>query len=143
MAEQANPTPAPVGTAPTSIAAGPIRDLMQVHVDHVRAGLTVVKVRGCIDNVTAPDLQESLVAAARTNESFRPRILLDLSGVTFLDQVGLDALLHLPDGWNDAVGTIELLAPSPSVVRLLHEANLDGASWMRSVHEAPEDHLPF
>ena len=40
-----------------------------------------------------------------------------------------------------AAGAIELVSPSPAVVRLLHEADLDGVSWMRSAAEAPEDHL--
>ena len=70
------------------------------------------------------------------------RLLLDLSGVSFLDQSGLDALLHLQDRWAAGYGSVELLAPSPSVVRLLHEADLDGESQMQSgaADADPGDH---
>ena len=30
----------------------------------------------------------------------------------------------------DGFATLELLEPTPGVVRLLHQAHLDGASWM-------------
>jgi hypothetical protein len=33
--------------------------------------------------------------------------------------------------------SLELLALSPSIVRLLHEAEMDGESWMQSDGEEP------
>ena len=110
---------------------------MQVH--RLLGGVILVEVRGAIDLFTAPDLDRQLFEATRIGQLTPARLMLDLSGVTFLDHAGLDALLHLQDRWGAASGTLELLAPSSSVVRLLHEADLDGASWMSEVHEAPDD----
>ncbi len=112
---------------------------LTVQVHPLLDGVMVVEVRGAIDLFTAPDLGRQLFEATRIGQMTPARLMLDLSGVTFLDQAGLDALLHLQDRWGAASGTLELLAPSSSVVRLLHEADLDGASWMNDVHEVPDD----
>jgi len=63
-----------------------------------------------------------------------------MAGVTFLDLVGLEALLRVQQAVADADGAMELLALSPSIVRLLHEAELDGESWMQpDADEGPTD----
>ena len=54
--------------------------------------------------------------------------MLDLSEVTFLDDTGLETLLETQTRLSNGFGTVELVDPSPGVVRLLHEAHLDGAS---------------
>lgn len=127
---------------PTRLVATPVpaHDPLTVQVHRLLGGVILVEVRGAIDLFTAPDLDRQLFEATRIGQSKPARLLLDLSGVTFLDHAGLDALLHLQDRWGAAAGTLELLAPSSSVVRLLHEADLDGASWMNEVHRAPDDH---
>ena len=51
--------------------------------------------------------------------------------MTFLDRAGLEALLRVQQAVADVDGAMELLALSPSIVRLLHEAELDGESWMQ------------
>jgi len=115
---------------------------MSVEVHSLLPNVTLVLVRGAIDKVSAPDLERELAGVFGTLASVEPpRVMLDLAGVTFLDQIGLDTLLHLQDRVIVAAGAIELVSPSPAVVRLLHEADLDGVSWMRSAAEAPEDHL--
>jgi anti-sigma B factor antagonist len=115
---------------------------MSVEVHSLLPNVTLVLVRGAIDKVSAPDLEQELAGVFGTLASVEPpRVMLDLAGVTFLDQIGLDTLLHLQDRVIVAAGAIELVSPSPAVVRLLHEADLDGVSWMRSAAEAPEDHL--
>lgn len=127
---------------PTRLVASPLpaHDPLTVRVHRLLGGVILVEVAGAIDYFTAPDLGRQLFDTNRIGQSKPARLLLDLSGVTFLDHAGLDALLHLQDRWGAASGTLELLAPSSSVVRLLHEADLDGASWMSEVHQAPDDH---
>jgi len=130
---------------PTRLAATPMpaHDPLTVQVHLLVGGALLVEVRGAIDLFTAPDLDRLLFEAIRIGQLMPTRLLLDLSGVTFVDHAGLDALLRLQDRWGTAAGSLELLAPSSSVVRLLHEADLDGASWMSEVHEAPDDHRSF
>ena len=137
MAEQAwHP---PMHLAPTT---APDHDLLEVEVHRLPSGALLVVVRGGIDGVSAPILTKRISGAmSGQGRPDAPRLLLDLSGVTFLDHAGLDALLQLQDSWGNAAGTVELLAPSPSVVRLLHEAELDGASWMTSSGAGDEQPL--
>jgi len=137
MAEQVRKPPTRLAATATPI---PARETLDVEVHLLPTGVILVEVRGSIDAVTTPELQRRLGEATRTGQQAPPRLLLELSGVTFLDLTGLDALLHLQDRLGAASGTVELLAPSPSVVRLLHEAELDGESWMTSAHDSPDDH---
>jgi anti-sigma B factor antagonist len=137
MAEHSHQPP-----TPGVVTVSPDQEPMIVRVEHSVAGVILIRVKGSIDCVSAPELQRTLVDASRARQGLPAELLLELSGVTFLDDVGLDALLHLLDQPDAGPGTIELLAPSPSVVRLLHEANLDGESWARALHEEPEDHPP-
>jgi anti-sigma B factor antagonist len=119
----------------------PATTRMSVEVHSLLPNVTLVMVRGAIDRVSASNLEQQLTGVfAALGSAEPPRVMLDLAGVTFLDQNGLDSLLHLQDRVIVAAGAIELVSPSPAVVRLLHEADLDGVSWMRSAAEAPEDH---
>jgi anti-sigma B factor antagonist len=137
MKEPSGGPQAPVGMTDQR----PAVQRMTVEVHSLLPNVTLVLVRGAIDKVSARDLERQLAvvftALARAEP---PRVMLDLAGVTYLDQTGLDMLLHLQDRVIVASGAIELVSPSPAVVRLLHEADLDGVSWMRSISEAPEDH---
>ena len=113
-----------------------------IDVHRLLSGVLLIEVRGPVDAVTGADLHRRLGAAALAAQSEPPRLLLDLSGVTYLDRDGLDAVLQLQERWYNASGTVELVAPSPSVVRLLHEAELDGSSWMTTVEPSTEDDPP-
>ena len=123
-----------------SAASSPGHEPLTVEVHRLLGGAVLVEIRGAIDLFTASELERQLLEATLNAQSMPPRLLLDLSGVSFLDHAGLDTLLHLQDRWGATAGVLELLAPSSSVVRLLHEADLDGESWMSEVHEAPDDH---
>lgn len=126
---------------PTSLAAPGVqsRDPLVVQV-HVLAGdVLLVHVSGGIDGSAAPELHRRFDEVAALGRS-QPHVLLDLSKVTFLDHAGLDALLLLQERVRAVSGSIELLAPSPAVVRLLHEAEIDGQSHMTSSQdESPID----
>ena len=135
MAEHERRPPTRLVPAPPQ-ARGPLT----VRVHRLLGGVILVEVGGAIDFSTAPDLDRQSFETTRVGQSKPARMLLDLSGVTFLDHAGLDALLHLQDLWGVAAGALELVGPSASVVRLLHEADLDGASWMSEAHEAPHGH---
>jgi len=75
-------------------------------------------------------LEQRFITEARNCRIQPARLLLDLSGTTFLDRAGLDVLLHSHSVLAGESCTLELIEQSPAVVRLLHEAHLDGESWM-------------
>jgi anti-anti-sigma factor len=126
----------PTGSLVPSVSR---HDPLVVQATHLASGMVLVNVSGGIDTGTAFELHRQLLEAIRSCLAQPPRVLLDLSGVTSLDHAGLDALLALQDRVRAASGSVELMAPSPSVVRLLHEAELDGQSHVtigRDEHNA-------
>ena len=114
--------------------AGPLiaRDpRLEVESHDLASGVALVLLRGTLDADTATYLEECLAGPISRQPSGSVQILLNMAGVTFLDRVGLEALLRVQQSVADADGAMELLALSPSIVRLLHEAELDGESWMQ------------
>lgn len=91
-------------------------------------GGTLVRIVGRLDARSAPRLTRELAAAGRLPGSAPPRLTLDLSGVTYLDDAGLDVLLELQDSLAAESGELELQSPTAAVVRLLHEAHLQGSA---------------
>lgn len=122
----------PVARAGPLIASDPRLD---VESHDLASGVTLVLLRGVLDADTATHLQECLAGPISRQPSRSVQILLNMAGVTFLDRVGLEALLRVQQTVAAADGAMELLALSPSIVRLLHEAELDGESWMRPDNE--------
>jgi anti-anti-sigma factor len=104
---------------------------LDVESHDLASGVTLVLLRGAVDADTAPYLEECLAGPIGRHASGSVQILLNLAGVTFLDRAGLEALLRVQEAVADAGGAMELLALSPSIVRLLHEAELNGESWMQ------------
>jgi anti-anti-sigma factor len=103
---------------------------LDVHTVHPTVGPLLVRARGPIDKNTAFGFERQLIDAMRRSPAKPVRIRLDLSQVTFLDRAGLNVLLRVQARLEAADGELRLARPTPSVVRLLHQAHLDGASWM-------------
>jgi anti-anti-sigma factor len=106
-----------------------------VSVDRLPSGALLVQVHGALDARSGLEL-EGRLRASIGERGGPPTVLLNLSGVGYLDRAGLNCLLRLQRDIAAADGGIELLAPSPAVIRLVHEADLHGASFM-----APEQGL--
>jgi anti-anti-sigma factor len=117
----------PRGSA--SIGGRPNR-FFTVRTEYAPGGASLLRVQGMLDESTASMLEQRLITEARNCRVRPARLLLDLSGTTFLDRAGLDALLHSQTLLAGESCTVELVEQSPAVVRLLHEAHLDGESWM-------------
>jgi anti-anti-sigma factor len=91
--------------------------------------VTLVTVRGELDLATVPALRGALLGVI---DRHARRLVLDLSGVTFIDSVGVGAVLHAkrrlgPDG-----GVAVVLAPG-SYARVIFE--VVGADRVLPVHE--------
>lgn len=94
-----------------------------------RAGTrAVVRVAGRLDARAAPTLARELAAAIPPPRRGPPRLVIDLSGVTYIDADGLQVLLDAQDRLAGQAGELELLSPTPGIVGLLHEAHLHGAA---------------
>ena len=104
--------PAPCGDA---IAPGP--DPVGVTVDGM-AGAGRVAVTGEIDILTAPRLEAVLEAAVDAYDD----VLVDLSGVTFMDAQGITVLLA---AHRAARGTLRVVDASPQAARVLRIIGVD------------------
>jgi anti-anti-sigma factor len=80
----------------------------------------MVAVTGEIDPTTAALFRTALEEAGTR----APRVVVDLSGVTFIDSTGISALIHAHQSVRPP-GTLVLRSPSPTARRLLDLTGLD------------------
>lgn len=87
-----------------------------------RGSFTVVTVEGDVDLGTAAQLGDETLAATRED---KPHLVLDLSGVTFLDSSGLKVLVSTHRRTELAGGSMALAAVPRVVMRVLTVTSLD------------------
>jgi anti-sigma B factor antagonist len=80
----------------------------------------VLRVAGDLDAYTAPALEELLVGRETGGD-----VRVDLSGVTFIDSTGIRAIVRADNDLRGRDRTLVVMAPSPSVMRLLELTSLD------------------
>lgn len=83
----------------------------------------VVAVRGEIDLSSAPELRSSLLEQAAAG---RATLVLDLSGVTFIDSTGLSVLLSGMKRLREAGGDLLLVIENPQILRIFEITGLTG-----------------
>jgi anti-sigma B factor antagonist len=111
---------------------------------HQVGDLAVVTVGGEVDLDTAPQLGDRALDAVR---DVSPHVVLDLTGVSFMDSTGLKVLLSVQRRAHLAGGSFGVVGPSRSVRKLLSLTGLeqtfpiydtvDEASASRSTVENP------
>ncbi|MFL6107607.1 MAG: STAS domain-containing protein [Marmoricola sp.] len=102
---------------------------LSLQVDDV-AGRAVIRVGGDVDIDTAPTLRSlvtDLLAEGRRD------LVVDVSGVDFIDSTGLGVLVGALKDTQRQDGTLELICTQRKMLNLLHLAGLDEAF---TVHEA-------
>lgn len=82
----------------------------------------VVAATGEIDNVSAPALREALVAAL---DEGAPQVVVDLTGVEFLDSSGLGALVGVNKHAQRTSARVAVVCPQPHLRRLFEISRLD------------------
>lgn len=96
--------------------------------------VAVLALRGELDLATVPALRDRLLEVVRTHRS----VVLDLSGLGFLDSTGLGLLVSAVKRLHARKGSLVVTAPSPTVRRLLEVSGLVGHLAIR---ESPEKAL--
>ncbi|HEV2060120.1 MAG TPA: STAS domain-containing protein [Solirubrobacteraceae bacterium] len=86
------------------------------------AGAHVIALRGEIHVTTAPRFAEHLASAI---ESGKTAIVLDMTGVEFIDSTGLSVLLNGLRLVGQRRGRLALVCTNPTVLRLFQITNLD------------------
>ncbi|MER6693539.1 STAS domain-containing protein [Streptomyces minutiscleroticus] len=91
----------------------------------VTDGIVVISLRGEIDHHTIGHLQRALAPEDAGADSRVVRIVLDFSGVTFMDSTGVNALISVHRALRGTPGWIRLAGPQPSVRRVIELVGLD------------------
>ena len=94
---------------------------------------TIVAVDGEIHVSSAPELSGVLAAAI---ESGRVQLVLDLTGVMFIDSTGLSVLLNALRRVTRAGGAMAVVCTNPTVLRLFEITHLDTTFDLRADVEA-------
>lgn len=84
----------------------------------------VLEVEGQVDLYVAPELKER---TWRVLDEGRPRVIVDLSGVTFMDSTGLGVLVGALKRIRAARGALALVITDYDIERLLELTGLDGS----------------
>src|SRR5215212_1986782 len=81
-----------------------------------RGTLSVLRILGDVDIATAPQLQEAVIAALERGAT---SMALDLSGVAYLDSIGLGALISARKRTAERGGTVYLIGVGDRIHRVL------------------------
>lgn len=95
---------------------------MEISTRNLDELVAVIRGEGRLNMVSAPLLREAVTEAIAAG---RPRIVVDLSGVEFMDSSGLGALVGCLKSARQAGGDLRISAPSEQVVMVLQLSNLD------------------
>jgi anti-sigma B factor antagonist len=82
---------------------------------------TTVVLTGEIDILSAGRLRETLMAVCNSGE---PRVVVDMTNVTFMDSTGLSALVSSAKRFRSAGGEVALRSPGPSVRKVMEITGL-------------------
>ena len=96
---------------------------LDVATESLGNGTRVLALRGELDVATMPSLDEALAGAVRTDGT--PRLLMDLSEVTFIDSTALMRLLTALRELNRRGGRMVLACSNPTVLRLFEVTRTD------------------
>jgi anti-sigma B factor antagonist len=102
------------GTVKTTDREGVVVDVSVV--DHRDDGVAVVALRGQLDIDTAANLRDALRIAL---DRPVPRIVIDLSELTFCDSIGLSSLALAHNHCVESGGYLRLAAPNPFLRKVL------------------------
>jgi anti-sigma B factor antagonist len=95
---------------------------MDIVVHEATADTAVLECSGRLNMVSAPAFRESI---AKVVEGGRARVVVELSGVEFMDSSGLGALVGALKAARQAGGDLRIAAPSDQVEMVLKLSNMD------------------
>jgi anti-anti-sigma factor len=88
-------------------------------------GIRVVTLRGDIDHDVKDALTAALLPEDGADDGPAPRVVADLSGVTFLDSTGINVFVQVHHRVSAARGWLRLAAAREPVIRVVRLVGLD------------------
>ena len=92
-----------------------------------RDGMRIIKAVGEVDLYSSPDLREIVTKGGDASQT----VVVDLSDVAYMDSSGVATLVEGFRVAEDNKGKFVLLAPSPSVLKVLQLSRLDSVFDIR------------
>jgi anti-sigma B factor antagonist len=108
--------------------------------ESMEPSVAVVTVSGEVDMATAPDFEAALENAVREQDA--AALLVDLTGVSFIDSTGLTALVHALERQRWSGGTLAIVSDDRRVATLLEVSRLDRVLRRFPTREAAVASLP-
>ena len=97
---------------------------MEISVSRTKAGdIPIVAVSGEVDVYSAPSLKDNITELLQSGTS---TLIVDLSGVAFLDSTGLGALVEARAATSEAGGSLPLVCSQERILKLFTITGLDG-----------------
>jgi anti-sigma B factor antagonist len=90
--------------------------------EKIEPDIAVIRGAGKLNMVTAPELRALVLRVIAEGEN---KVVVDLSGIEFMDSSGLGALVGCLKTARQAGGDLRMAAPSPQVSMVLKLSNLD------------------
>jgi anti-sigma B factor antagonist len=116
---------------------------MEFHSSPHGGDVTVVSGEGRLNMVTAPALRDVVATSVAAG---RARIVVDLSGIGFMDSSGLGALIGALKSAREAGGDLRIVSPTEQVAMVLQLSNLDriliAYPTVDAAYGAPDDVAP-
>ena len=95
---------------------------------HAQESRHIVRLAGELDMAAAPRCSETLQAIQHEGS---PEVLIDLRGLTFLDSMGLSALLKAHFAGLDGQGPVSFVHGAPTVHRVFQLTGMDAQiAWV-------------
>lgn len=95
---------------------------MEFDIQHIGDDAAVVNCAGRLNMVSAPALREAITALVSAG---RPRIVVNLAGVEFIDSSGLGSLIGCLKTARQAEGNLRIAQPTKQVLTVLQLSNID------------------
>jgi anti-sigma B factor antagonist len=103
---------------------------VEISVSRTQSGdVPIVAVSGEVDVYSAPALKDNITELL---ESGVTTLIVDLSGVAFLDSTGLGALVEARAATSDAGGSLPLVCSQERILKLFTITGLDGVFTIHS-----------
>ena len=84
--------------------------------------VAVIEILGEVDLASVDELRDVALDIFSTGQS---NLVLDLSGVTFIDSTGIGMIVDMSNHARDRNGAFSLLNPSPQALRVIELTGLD------------------
>lgn len=97
---------------------------MEISVSQTTAGnVPIVAITGEVDVYSAPELKDRITELIKSGHH---TLVVDLSGVAFLDSTGLGALVEARAATSEAAGSLPLVCSQERILKLFTITGLDG-----------------